>query len=234
MRAVHYEPADGPTECVFLLGQSFRSHEWSGLYRVPSYSRWLHATDPTPAYRHHRLALQVLQSRAPGRWCLKAPGHLFGLEAILALHPDARFLVTHRDPVESVPSAALPSIAGRSLEIHEGLDARYWGDEWLRVLGDGIDRMLAFRDAHPEVPFQDVLFEDLLRDPVGELRRVYRGFGDELAPDAEAAMRSHAARRPRHQFGKVAYRPEDFGLDAARIRERFAAYRRRFALGARA
>ncbi len=231
MRAVHYEPGDGPTECVFLLGQSFRSQEFSGLYKVPSYSRWHHSADLRPAYRHHRQALQVLQSRAPGRWCLKAPGHCFGLGAILELYPDARVLVTHRDPVESVPSAALPSVAGRSLEIHEDLDPRYWGEEWLRVLGESVERMMEFRDAHPELRVCDLFFEDLNRDPIGEMRRIYAFFGDALEPAAEAAMRRHVERRPRHQYGKVAYTPEDFGLDAGRIRERFARYTRRFELG---
>ncbi len=44
-------------------------------------------------------------------------------------------------------------------------------------------------------------------------------------------MRRFASERPRHRFGKVPYQAEDFGLDADRIRGRFAAYARRFDLG---
>ena len=39
-------------------------------------------------------------------WLFKAPHHNFHLEAILAAYPDARFVMTHRDPAKSVPSWA--------------------------------------------------------------------------------------------------------------------------------
>ena len=100
LKAVHWEPGDGPTECVALLTQSFRAQDWHGLFRIPSYIEWFHACDMQPAYDYHRLSLQVLQSRAPGRWSLKAPGHLLALDALLATYPDARLVVLHRDPVE--------------------------------------------------------------------------------------------------------------------------------------
>lgn len=44
-------------------------------------------------------------------------------------------------------------------------------------------------------------------------------------------MQRHVRERPRHQFGRVAHSPEDFGLDPGRIRERFSRYIQRFDLG---
>ena len=106
LRAVHFEPGDGPTECVALLTQSFRAQDFFGLLHVPSFVAWYRACDLRPAYDYHRLSLQLLQSRAPGRWSLKAPGHLHALDALMAVYPDARLIVTHRDPSEVVPSSA--------------------------------------------------------------------------------------------------------------------------------
>jgi hypothetical protein len=230
MRAVHYEPGDGPTECVFLLGQSFRSQEFSGLYHVPAYSRWHHASDLRPAYLHHRQVLQVLQSRAPGRWCLKAPGHAFGLEAILELYPSARFVMTHRHPLETVPSACFPSIAGGSLGLHERLAPSYWGQEWLRVLGESVDRMLQFRDQHPEVPVYDLFFERLLEDPVGEMARLYEAFGEPIGSETRDMMQRYALERPRHHFGRFEMGLDELGLARSRILERFEQYIRTFDL----
>jgi len=47
-----------------------------------------------PAYAYPRLVLQLLQSRAPGRWSLKAPGHMLAIDALFAVYPDARLIVT--------------------------------------------------------------------------------------------------------------------------------------------
>ena len=46
------------------------------------------------------------RERPPHLWLFKAPHHNFHLEAILAAYPDARFVMTHRDPVKAVPSWA--------------------------------------------------------------------------------------------------------------------------------
>ena len=50
--------------------------------------------------------LQYLQAGTPARWVLKCPDHTFSLDAILAVYPDARFVVVHRDPIAVLGSVA--------------------------------------------------------------------------------------------------------------------------------
>ena len=45
MKAIHHEDADGPTECIAIMSQDFKSLSWEAIANVPSYSRWLLATD---------------------------------------------------------------------------------------------------------------------------------------------------------------------------------------------
>lgn len=232
LRAVHYEPGDGPTECVALLTQSFRAQDFFGLLRVPSFVAWYRGCDFRPAYDYHRLSLQLLQSRAPGRWSLKAPGHLHALDALLAVYPDARLVVTHRDPQRVVPSAASLSATSRpdSLVLHPdraGM-ARYFGRLWLDELGLMTDRLLDFRARRPEVAFADLHYRDLMRDPIEAVRRTYARFDETLSAEAEAAMRAHLAASPQGRYGAHAYRPADFGLEPGLVRERFARYVERF------
>ena len=61
-RAIHYEAPDGPTECVTLLAQDFRSLLFETLDNIPSYGEWLLGCDQGPAYEYHHRALQLLQS----------------------------------------------------------------------------------------------------------------------------------------------------------------------------
>ena len=60
-----------------------------------------------PAYEFHRRCLQVLQSAIPTqRWALKTPGHMWHMDAVYAVYPDARVVWTHRDPLKVVGSVA--------------------------------------------------------------------------------------------------------------------------------
>ena len=60
--AMHHEEPDGPTECVAVMSQDFKSLLWETIANVPSYGEWLAETDHRSAYRHHKLVLQILQS----------------------------------------------------------------------------------------------------------------------------------------------------------------------------
>jgi len=235
LKAIHFEPGDGPTECVALLGQAFRSQDWVGLFRVPSYNAWLHGScEMRPAYAYHRLALQLLQSRAPGRWTLKAPGHLFALDALTAEYPDARFIVTHRDPQKTVASSASLSATARpeSLTRSRSDPRPYFGALWLEILGIMVDRLIQFRAHRGDASFFDLPYRDFVRDPIGAVRGAYERFGDALSPAAEAAMRRHLAANPQGRWGRHRYAAEEFGLRREAIEERFLAYRERFGIEA--
>lgn len=230
LRAVHYEPGDGPTECVALLGQSFCSQDWLGLFRVPAYVDWARDCDRAPAYAYHRLALQLLQSRKGGRWSLKAPGHMHALDALTAQYPDARLIVTHRDPLKTVPSMASLSTTSRpdSLTNARGSLHGYFGKLWLEELARMVERMMDFRDRHGDASFYDLPYDRFVEDPVGGVRRAYEHFGETLSERAETAMRAHVERSTKGRYGTHRYAIDDFGLTPGEIRERFADYTRRF------
>jgi hypothetical protein len=228
LKAVHWEPGDGPTECVALLTQSFRSQDWHGLFRIPSYIEWFHACDMQPAYDYHRRSLQVLQSQAPGRWSLKAPGHLLALDALLTTYPDARVVVLHRDPIRTVASSASLSVTARPDSLSDADFDGYYGPMWVEVLGTMVDRLIAYRDREGDERFYDLHFRELTADPVGAVSGIYSHFGETLDPAAQSRMRAHLAAHPKGEHGPHAYTLADFGLGEAAVRDRFAAYCERF------
>src|SRR5262249_36142916 len=96
-----------PVECVQLTTHEFVSEEFLGRYQAPSYAAYYAKADLVPAYRFHRAMLQHLQSRhRRERWVLKAPSHFPVLDVLCAVYPDARVVVTHRDPLKILPSVA--------------------------------------------------------------------------------------------------------------------------------
>jgi hypothetical protein len=230
LKAVHWEPGDGPTECVALLTQSFRAQDWHGLFRIPSYIEWFHACDMTPAYAYHRLSLQVLQSRAPGRWTLKAPGHLLALDALVDAYPDARIVVLHRDPTRTVPSSTSLSVTSRPDSLSTADFDGYWGPMWVDVLGTMVDRLIEHRDRAGDDRFHDVHYRDFVADPVGTVGGIYARFGEDLDPAAAARMQGHLDRHPQGAHGAHRYTLADFGLDERTVQDRFAAYCDRFGI----
>ena len=100
MNLVHREEADGPTECITVMAQDWKSLMWETLANVPSYGEWLFTADHHSAYEHHKLALQILQSEGVrGHWALKSPHHAIALDELSDVYPDATFVMLHRDPV---------------------------------------------------------------------------------------------------------------------------------------
>jgi hypothetical protein len=226
-QAIHYDPPHLPVECLVSMAHHYVSLHFPTMWFAPSYARWVLGCDHGPVYRWHRRALQLLQSRKPGRWQLKSPHHAIALPALVAAFPGARIVLTHRDPAVCVASTA--SLA-RSLAstFSDARHDRAWGALWtelLAAMGDGIERFVAKDGTHGAV---HVPYAELRSDPVGCVRRIYREIGEELSPAAEAAMRKHAGEHVQHRYGRHVYDPADFGLERGALDERFAGYRARF------
>jgi hypothetical protein len=230
IRIVQNEAADGPTECISVLSQDFRSLLWEAMANVPAYGRWLQVTDHRDAYDYHRRVLQVLQSGGVrGRWSLKSPHHALHLEALTAVYPDARLVLMHRDPV--VLCASVCSLISTLTKTFSDADhSRYIAEHWIEMLARSIASIDAFRTANPGRRIVDVQYSDLIREPLKTVRHIYAAFGDELDGPALRAMASHVESHPRSRFGRHAYGLGAFGVEAAAINERFRDYVERYAI----
>jgi hypothetical protein len=228
LAAVHHEEADGPTECIALMSQEFKSLLWEAIANVPSYGDWLLSADQRSAYEYHRLALGVLQQGGVrGRWTLKSPHHALALEALTEVYPDARLVLLHRDPV--VLSASVCSlITTLSGTFTDADHSAYIAAHWTSVLEESVRRIESFRAAHPEHQIIDVHYADLVRDPVGTVADIYGALGEPLGDPARAAMTDYVDAHPKGQFGAHTYDVASFGLNAGELRERFSAYVARY------
>lgn len=225
-KKIHPVGAELPEECVVVLSHAFRSFEFSSTWFVPSYQSWLEQADLEPAYRYHRRVLQHLQWRSPGeRWLLKAPPHLPGLRALCAVYPDADLVMTHRDPLEVVASVASLHVTLRRT-FSRAVDPLAVGPEVSRMLADDIRRGSAARDdgCAPPERFLDVWYTQLMDDPLGVVRRIYRHFDLPLTADAEARMRAYLAAHPKDREGRHVYSLAQFGLDVDVERARYREY----------
>ncbi len=230
MRIVQSEEPDGPTECISVMNQDFKSLTWEAMVNVPTYADWLKDVDHRSAYDYHKQTLQVLQSGGVrGRWSLKAPYHVMHLNALTAVYPDARLVVTHRDPVVLCSSVCslITSLTGLFSDADH---SRFITDHWVEMLARSIDGLNRFRDANPHIKIVDVQYADLASDPLGTMRRIYAGFAEEIEGQPIQAMTAHVESHPKHRFGRHGYDPRQYGLDTGAIAERFRPYVERYGI----
>jgi hypothetical protein len=228
--AMHPMGARLPEECLTLMALDFQSQVFAYQFHVPSYEAWLERADLDGVYATHRRMLQYLQWRCPReRWVLKAVGHVWALESIFRVYPDARIVQTHRDPLRVLASLTSLLSTGYSMTSDE-IDPRAIAAEWTESWARALERLIRFRDSGRIDPsrFYDVHYHEFLRDPVAMVERIYEHFGIELSSDAEQRIRRFLVENPQGKKGEHRYDPARFGLDARDVHERYRSYLERF------
>lgn len=227
-KTVHPLGARLPQECIAITTHAFQSIQFHTTHNVPAYQVWLDASDLTPAYAYHRRFLQHLQRTAEAqRWVLKAPAHVFGLDALLRVYPDARIVWTHRDPVRVTGSIASHGAILRAA-FSDRIDAHAIAATWARIWAEGIERAMVVRGRVGEDGFVDLFYDDLIRDPLAAVAALYERLGWELTPAAEAAMQRFLDANPKDKHGEHRYTLAQFGLDEDRVTEYFSTYHAHF------
>ena len=224
-----------PTECIFLFAHQFSSDVFTGLYNIPSYTIWKSGADQTPAYEWHKRMLRTLQwdpepDGAAPSWVLKAPSHLGDLPLLFATYPDARVVMTHRDPLRVVGS-----LADTMATLHWMHSDRVAHDTLIEFLCMGVEIQMngvtATRD-RGEVPagqIADVRYAELVADPIGTVTGLYDAWDRELSAEARRRLVAYVdARHVNRGSGEHHYRFEDTGLDLAEHRALVADYQERF------
>ncbi|RWM21650.1 sulfotransferase [Mesorhizobium sp.] len=218
-----------PDECVGLMNNDFRSMHFHVSYRVPAFQEWLDRSDFTAVYRSHKRQLQRLQRRKRGvQWVLKSPQHLWTLDALLAVYPDARIVQLHRDPVDALASYA-SLVRNLRRAVSDSQDPHEIGREWARYFAVGLNRTMQVRQASEgKASFLEISYWDLVTDPLRVIERIYAHCGRRLSGKSAERMRSYLKAHPADMFGKHKYSLRDFGLDRDEEAERFRAYRQAF------
>ena len=222
--AIHPIEHLAPEEDILLLDVSFLSTTPEATSHVPSYSRWLEETDQSYAYDYGSRLLRLLQWQQPGkRWVLKSPHHLEFLPLIEKYYGDPHFIWTHRDPAECIPSFLSMVCHSRALfsdEVHVS-DV---SDHWVRKTAYMLEKALSYRQdgAHSE-HFTDLIYEDLVSDPMSQLKLIYDR-DDGISQSLEERFQIADSENPQGKYGTHEYKLSDFGLSKENLIKKNADY----------
>jgi hypothetical protein len=227
--AMHPMNPDHVHEELELMLPDFASYNQEWVARVPRWRDHHLAHDQRPHYEYMKTGLKILQWYAPReRWVLKCPQHLEQMGPMVETFPDATFVVTHRDPVAVVQSAATMT-AYASRVGYRSTDPKWYLDYW----ADRVERLLSasVRDRHllPVDRTTDVLFHEFMADDFATVERIYGVAGLPMTEASRAEVRAQLDAHARGKHGRVVYDlREDFGAQPADLRDAFDFYLERF------
>jgi hypothetical protein len=222
LNSLHEVAAGEPEECTDITAQVFQSLRYDSVYRVPSYQSWLQRHGHVEAYRFHKRFLQHLDAQMPGRrWILKSPDHVFALDDIRIVYPDAHWVFIHRDPVAVLASVArLTEVLRRPFAHH--VDLAEIGQQVCASWLDGAQRMI--RAAADSSSILHLHYREIVCDPEKAVDRLFRHGGHASSGNAAQRMRKWLGSRSNRRHRPRRYDLTSFGLDPESLRAQFKPY----------
>jgi hypothetical protein len=225
--AIHELRSDLPVECVTINLPSFAGSHW--FFVLQDLGSWMPDLDADFAF--HRAVLQTLQHGEPERpWLLKTPGYLMILDAVFAAYPDARIVLTHRDPARTMPSTVSTTATVKWLRTDDvDLDTLVtsigaaFGGALLDVTRRRRDGWMADR-------FGDVHFRSLLTEPAETIAAAFEQLGIHRDPSRADDIVRYLADKPQGKFGVHRYDASEWGFDAATLHQELRPYLDYFAV----
>jgi hypothetical protein len=228
--ALHLMDADGPEECHAFMEHSYAAAGLYNLFNVPSYFDYLmNSLDLAAAYRTHKRQLQLLQWRMPQpRWALKYPNHVIGMDKILEVYPDARFVMTHRDPGQTLASISKMTFTLRGARYNTPIDPKIVGRHMLDFVQRHINRVMAFCKSPAGNRVTHVDYYRAIDNPSAVMSEVHTALGIDSPPAVREAVADWHRKNPKGARGSNPYALQQFGLDADAVAEQFGDYMRHF------
>lgn len=227
LMSIHPMDIDQADEEVIILGQLFSSSMLESTYFVPDYANWLNNQNPGKSYSDLIEILQSLQWQDPSRknksWILKTPGHLMSLGAVVKYFPGAKIIMTHRDPVSTVPSYC--SMESTLYKMNTDIISDFEiGNYWLDRLSEWLNNFIEVRNSIPDDRFIDINYLDLVEAPEKIGTQVLKSIhiNDDIL--TKEMMENWIKANKRENRQKHNYKLSDYGLTRESISNKFKDY----------
>jgi len=152
---------------------------------------------------------------------------MFALPALLSVYPDALFVQTHRTPVDAMASVSSLVTILRSA-FSDAVDPFIVGREAIDYWSETMKKFLGERDRLENNRICDIQYDEIHRDPIRAVRRIYEYFGWPLSHEAERRMRALVASQAKRQSANHRYDLSQFDSSAGEVLSVFETYCQRF------
>ena len=211
-----------PEEESLLLEHCLVTGVFIAFNTLTSYMEWFATQDPVMSVEYLRAMLQYLQWQSGENkpWLLKTPLWC-GLEPfLLDVFPDARLIMTHRTPQQTLPSLF------RLLDtLHIPFSDKKPEYETSKMgLILGLEEHLKNRQSRPDIKILDIPYTEVIGPSQDVATEIYEFCGMPLGDEAAQNIRNWETANPIHKLGALTYDLADYQLTPELINEEFASY----------
>jgi hypothetical protein len=138
-----------------------------------------------------RRFLKKLMLRHGKPLILKSPSHTCRIKLLLDMFPQAKFVHIHRDPYivfQSLVHTYMNALPFGRLQRTDVVD---WTERVIRQYRELYDAFFEERRLIPSSHFHEMSFEELEKDPVGEMRKLYDALGLPEFAKVEPTLRTY-------------------------------------------
>ncbi|HTM35110.1 MAG TPA: sulfotransferase [Terriglobales bacterium] len=182
-----------------------------------------------PVLRYERLFFTLLDSYRPAssHWILKAPNYAPAFPHVVQEYPDARIVLTHRNPLICLPSVCRLFESWCIAFTRDGCFDKYRFAKLVSaLLVPCFSVPFQYRRADPSRTRRvfDCMYDDLFSDPIAMVKRIYDWFDLEVSSTFEQRMRSYLDNNRQGKYGRHRYSLEEYAIDPREFLEEHSEY----------
>lgn len=189
-----------------------------------------------PIFRYERLFFTMLDAYRPvqSHWTLKAPIYAPFFSNIFDEYPDARVILTHRNPIYTFPSVCRTMESWHIAFDKDGSFDKHRFAEFQQVYMEKYILVpLKYRNEHPEKEKQifDCKYEELFSNPIEMVKRIYQKYELEYSEEFEERMKNYLRNNKQGKYGRHKYSLEEYGFTGKGLYQKYKAYMDHYGYG---
>jgi len=182
-----------------------------------------------PLLRYERMFFTMLDAYRPAKshWTLKAPLYASCFPAFFQEYPDARVVLTHRNPLVTFPSIIrLMESWSIAFDKDGSFDKHRFGYFQKKFMENFLLLPFNYRKKHQENEEQifDCLYDELFSDPIAMVKRIYHKFELEYTKKFEKKMKNYLQNNKQGKYGRHKYSLEEYGLHGDGLYQKYKNY----------
>jgi len=196
----------------------------------------LKVEDKRSLFLYERLFFTTLDAYRPAKshWVLKATEYARYFPHILQEYEKAKVVVTHRNPLITLPSLCrLWESWCIAFDQEDSFDKHRFGHFIKMIQKQYLLVPLHYRKSNPEGEKQifDCMYDELFSDPIAMVKKIYDDFDLEYTTAFEERMIAYLKNNKQGKYGRHKYSLEEYGFSAEAVFQEFEEYMHHYDFG---
>jgi len=189
--------------------------------------------DKRSLFLYEKLFFATLDAFRPAKshWVLKATEYARYFPLIFSEYEDARVVLTHRNPLITLPSLCrLWESWCIAFDKNGSFDKHQFGQIIKLIQEQYLTVPMNFRSKNPQFEKQimDCMYEELFSDPIEMVKKIYKKFDLEYTDEFEKRMIVYLKNNQQGKYGRHKYSLEEYGFEADQVLEDLSDYRNHY------